>query len=61
MRRTDTQLFDDIEKVRNFPSFGKEEDGWYSYTSLRDPRGPYPSLQAAVCAVVSDALDGTTP
>lgn len=28
MSRTDTQLFDDIEKVRNHPSFVEEEDGW---------------------------------
>ena len=61
MNRTDTQLFDDIEKVRNYPSFVQEEDGWYASTSLREPWGPYASLQAAVCAVVCDALDGATP
>ena len=61
MSRTDAQLFDDIEKVRNYPSFVHEDDGWYASTSLREPWGPYSSLQAAVRAVVSDALDGDSP
>lgn len=61
MSRTDTQLFYDIEKVGNYPSFVQEEDGWYTSTSLREPWGPYASLQAAVRAVVSDALDGAAP
>ncbi|MFS8366811.1 hypothetical protein ACJRO0_04855 [Acetobacter oryzifermentans] len=61
MSRTDTQLFDDIEKVRNHPSFVEEEDGWYASTSLREPWGPYPSLQCAVRAVVADALDVAAP